>query len=334
MKTIILLILSAFTAFAATLYPVMTDNANRTFAGGGTNLALLNATNRFTGPLQLPSVTAGRVPIIDAGGNLTNSAVTPTTLAFLDATSSLQTQMDSKLPLAGGTMSGAISFGSSSSILKSDNSFPWILRTVADANIAYIESSGKMTLNGGLAINGTITGASSMTLGASGSYRGDFFSDITGTTKAYFQTSASGYGWLLVNRVTSDVNLAIRAVGSQTASLTEWQNSAGTVVAKVSNTGALTIGSAGTAVTNYVSATATLDFGSINSLASEDLTITVTGAVANDTVTLGLPAAPTAGIIFQAFVSAANTVTVRAHNYTAGAIDPAAATYRVGVTSH
>jgi hypothetical protein len=98
--------------------------------------------------------------------------------------------------------------------------------------------------------------------------------------------------------------------------------------------GGFRVGSAGSTVTNYASATATLDFGSINSLASEDLTVTVTGAVVNDTVTIGLPAAPTAGIVFQVFVSAANTITVRAHNYTAGAIDPASATYRVGVTSH
>jgi len=49
MKTIILLILSAFTAFAATTYPVLTDNPLRTFSGGGTNLALLNGTNVFTG---------------------------------------------------------------------------------------------------------------------------------------------------------------------------------------------------------------------------------------------------------------------------------------------
>lgn len=49
MKTILLLILSAFTAFAATTYPVLTDNANRTFSGGATNLALLNGTNVFTG---------------------------------------------------------------------------------------------------------------------------------------------------------------------------------------------------------------------------------------------------------------------------------------------
>lgn len=75
----------------------------------------------------------------------------------------------------------------------------------------------------------------------------------------------------------------------------------------------------------------TLNFGSIASLGAADLTITVTGAAVGDAVHLGLPAAPTAGIAFNAFVSAANTVTVRAMNYTAGAIDPAAAAYRVVV---
>jgi hypothetical protein len=65
MKTIILLILSAFTAFAATTYPVLTDNANRTFSGGGTNLALLNGTNVFTGTNTFPY-------LIGNGGGLTN----------------------------------------------------------------------------------------------------------------------------------------------------------------------------------------------------------------------------------------------------------------------
>lgn len=76
---------------------------------------------------------------------------------------------------------------------------------------------------------------------------------------------------------------------------------------------------------------ATLNFGSINAAAQADLTITVTGARANDMVALGLPAAPTAGIVFNAFVSADDTVTVRATNITAAPVDPASATYKVAV---
>lgn len=76
---------------------------------------------------------------------------------------------------------------------------------------------------------------------------------------------------------------------------------------------------------------ATLDFGPIAAAAQADLTITVTGAAVNDDVSLGLPAAPAAGIVFNAFVSAANTVTIRATNITAATVDPASATYKVAV---
>ncbi|MBP9100482.1 MAG: hypothetical protein KBF68_03705 [Nitrosomonas sp.] len=80
-----------------------------------------------------------------------------------------------------------------------------------------------------------------------------------------------------------------------------------------------------------LTATAALNFASIAAAASEDLTITVAGAAVGDSVSLGLPAAPTAGIVFNAFVSAANTVTVRATNITAAPVDPASATYRATV---
>ena len=88
---------------------------------------------------------------------------------------------------------------------------------------------------------------------------------------------------------------------------------------------------AGATVNTVLTGSAALDFASIATLASADLTITVTGAVVGDEVALGLPAAPTAGIVFNAFVSSANTVTVRAHNYTGGSIDPASATYSARV---
>lgn len=87
----------------------------------------------------------------------------------------------------------------------------------------------------------------------------------------------------------------------------------------------------GNILPTVLSGTAVLDFGSIASFDQTDLTITVTGAVVGDEILLGLPAAPTAGIIFNAFVSAVDTITVRAHNYTAGAIDPASATYNAKV---
>jgi predicted RecA/RadA family phage recombinase len=79
---------------------------------------------------------------------------------------------------------------------------------------------------------------------------------------------------------------------------------------------------------------ASLDFPSTNGAATSDLTITVTGAAVGDRVALGLPAAPAASFVFFAFVSAADTVKVRAMNISGGALDPAAATYTVTVFQH
>ncbi|MFT3937001.1 MAG: hypothetical protein QM726_25470 [Chitinophagaceae bacterium] len=78
--------------------------------------------------------------------------------------------------------------------------------------------------------------------------------------------------------------------------------------------------------------TATLDFTSTAALNSRDLTITVTGATVGDVVMLGVPStAVLANSCFTAYVSAANTVTVRFNNYSAAALNPGSATYRVSV---
>lgn len=83
--------------------------------------------------------------------------------------------------------------------------------------------------------------------------------------------------------------------------------------------------------TIFVTASATLDFGNTSAQTSSDLTITVAGAVVGDPVTLGLPASPDANGAFTAWVSAANTVTVRFNNYSAVSINPASAIYKVSV---
>lgn len=85
---------------------------------------------------------------------------------------------------------------------------------------------------------------------------------------------------------------------------------------------------------NLLTATATLNFGSILAAASEDLPITVTGAAVGDAVHIGLPAAPAASVVFMGFVSAADTVTIRAFNVGTIAADPASATYRAVVTHY
>ena len=100
----------------------------------------------------------------------------------------------------------------------------------------------------------------------------------------------------------------------------------GTVV----TSGAVTIGG-GTAIAKVLSATATLDFPSISSNDMHTLTMTVTGAVAGNSVFLGVPAALDANLIWQASVTAADTVTIRMHNASGASIDPATGTYRATV---
>ena len=89
------------------------------------------------------------------------------------------------------------------------------------------------------------------------------------------------------------------------------------------------IAGSGATVTKILTATATLNFPSISAASQADLTITVTGAATGDEVIMSLPAAPAAGIVFNAFVSAADTVTIRASNITGSPVDPASASYGV-----
>jgi hypothetical protein len=92
----------------------------------------------------------------------------------------------------------------------------------------------------------------------------------------------------------------------------------------------------GTAVVGILTATASLDFTAISANACEDLTVTVTGAAANDSVALGMPAALyETGASYSGWVSSSNTVSVRRCNESSGALtNVAAATVRVTVIKY
>jgi len=78
---------------------------------------------------------------------------------------------------------------------------------------------------------------------------------------------------------------------------------------------------------------ATLNYPSISAGATSDLTITVTGASTTDKgVSVMVPnTAVSSGLMFFWWISATDTVTVRAYNTTGGAIDPASATFNATV---
>lgn len=81
--------------------------------------------------------------------------------------------------------------------------------------------------------------------------------------------------------------------------------------------------------------TAVLDFASTVAQSSTDLTITVTGAIDGDVVSIGVPnAAINANSSYSAWVSAVNTVKIRFNNYSTGTIDPASATFRVSIIKY
>jgi hypothetical protein len=80
--------------------------------------------------------------------------------------------------------------------------------------------------------------------------------------------------------------------------------------------------------------TATLNFGSVPAHAAATLTMTITGVAVGDVATVSVQprtATPEAGIVYDAYISAADTVTVRANNYTTAAIDPANTDFMVTV---
>ncbi len=194
--------------------------------------------------------------------------------------------------------------------------------------------TGILTLNQNIIVNGDATlgnGGGTMTIGADNTdsvvVNGDtdFTDDITvsdGGANAYF----------ILDQGSSYIELGDIVGGSGLLGV-DWSSSEVYVEDADFFVDNIEINS-GTAIDGHVSNTATLDFGSTASGACSELTIAVSGAAANDTVTLGAPAAIEAGLTWSGFVSAADTVTVRVCNPTGGAIDPASATWRADIWSH
>jgi hypothetical protein len=144
----------------------------------------------------------------------------------------------------------------------------------------------------------------------------------------------------VLSRAAAVPGLIVTGAAAQTANLCEWRNNAGTALSSINSAGALTIGQSGTAITRHLSNTASFDFGAVDG-SCLNLTITVTGAVAGNTVVA--TQTPVAGGIetdadgiWTAYVSAANTVTVRVcdANPAQVAFNPVAQTWRVDVWQH
>jgi hypothetical protein len=110
------------------------------------------------------------------------------------------------------------------------------------------------------------------------------------------------------------------------------------VTGNISATGSLSIGN-GTPITQHLSATYSITVPSLKSGACSSLTETLTGAVAggNDTIALGVPNSimSVGDLIFQAWESTANTITIRVCNVGNGTpTNSASDTIRVDLWKH
>lgn len=88
----------------------------------------------------------------------------------------------------------------------------------------------------------------------------------------------------------------------------------------------LTIGG-GTPIKKVLEGSASLTWTSIVPGASQDQSLTITGAAVGNGVILGMPASVTAGIAYDGRVAASNIVAVRATNATSGTVTPGAGTF-------
>ncbi len=106
----------------------------------------------------------------------------------------------------------------------------------------------------------------------------------------------------------------------------------------IQTTGSLTIGG-GTAITEHISSSTAIDFGSIPGNGCETQTVAgVSGAVDGDVVTLGVPnnvASASSTLVFTGWVSAADTVSVRVCQVASGdSGNLPSGTFRVDVWKH
>ncbi len=140
---------------------------------------------------------------------------------------------------------------------------------------------------------------------------------ISDGDKGDITVSASGSTWTIDAGTIGATQLASSGVSASTYAL---------ATLTVDQDGRIT-----SATNGVLAASATLDFPSTSAGGTQDLTITVTGAIDGDPVTLGTPNGSVGSGLYFAWVSASNTVTVRFYNPTGGSINPTSGTFKVKV---
>src|SRR5262245_1317278 len=130
-------------------------------------------------------------------------------------------------------------------------------------------------------------------------------------------------------QIVVDINsLFIKAVGVGDAITIISSTRESVFAGQVSANANLRVGSSGTVIKNILTGTTNIDPASLLSAGSTTGTFTVTGAAVGDVIIMTAPNALETGLFMpQAVVTAADTVTWRIGNYSAGTIDGASRTW-------
>ncbi len=298
------------TSGTLTVGGAFTATSTATFEG---NVALGNAASdliTITGTLnsdlnfgQLYSpINVADIEFYDSDGNLTltaadTSGAVTVTIPATSGTLALTSDLSAYLPLAGGTMTGTLNMGG---------------QNITNAGTIYGAFVGNLTGN----VTGTSTGA--LTLGniAASDY----------STDAERNAALANYLPLAGGTMTGNLDMGGNDI-----------TNTGTISGGSINAGTNLIIGGGIPLTGHFSATGTVgNSGAI--IASSSCitdTIAVSGAAVGDSVTASpMDAAIEADLIWSAYVSALNTVTVRLCNPTNVDITSADRTWRVDVWKH
>jgi len=305
MNRILLILLLPLSAIAQTTYPVLSTTTARTIVGGVTNLPHLNSNNVFTGTGRW----TGAVTLTNSGN------------VFAGDGSGL-TGISAGISSSGGSATNL-------TIRQNAGNALTVNTNVLIVATNYVRASG----DGGLTVSNATFGSGEKGLSV---FDGFYQFNIGYGSRADYGPNANGFS---IYRAASSTYL------DQTTGPFYFQIGSSTYVsfkttgieatnASITNIVASTVVvNGGATVTGILSATASLNFD-LTALTVEDKTMTVTGAAVGDVVTLGVPnGSVTTSVQYTAWVSAADTVTVRARTSATGE-DPASGTFRATVIKH
>jgi len=337
MNRILLILLLPLSAIAQTTYPVLSTTTARTIVGGITNLPHLNSNNVFTGTGRwtgavtltnsgnvfagdgsgLTGVGGGGISTLDGSGTnllLRSSGTTNSPLRIIggSVTNSNPVDISFTYNASGTTFDGLRLNITNTAAASGSRGFDY---RVGGASWVKFRSDAKqivlddyITIDyqfGNFIVSGPIYGAAIV---------GTYF-DIGNSSDTYLRRSSAGVAAITTTSGSTYQDLVTRSIYATNLYATNL----------VLNGGAT--------VTGILSATASLNFD-LTALTVEDKTITVTGAAVGDVVTLGVPnGSVTTSVQYTAWVSAADTVTVRARTSATGE-DPASGTFRATVIKH